>query len=173
MISLNPFKKKEDDGFKLDEYSLPSLGDDSQTSNSNTSSELPSLGESNAFGNTSMNSSNFGDNASSSNSFNPSYESQSQGIPGISDPIPSSFNSTLVESHIQEQPQEISNSSLHQDIAKAKMETIATKLELMEARQQSMDQKLEQIYQMLAMEISPETKKRLKIKSMMDSIKDS
>lgn len=177
MISLNPFKKKEDEGFKLDEYSLPSLGDDMSSSNTiPENSELPSLGDSNAFGSSGVdqNSMSFNSNPVSSDLSNSSNQTSfdTSGTPGITSSLPSSFTSTPVESHTQMTPEAEGNASLQQDIAKAKMETIATKIELIEARQHSMEQKLEQIYQMLAMEVSPETKKRLKIKSMMDSIKD-
>lgn len=167
MISLNPFKKKEDDGFKLDEYSLPSLGENpvsqEQTSSSlsnsissisplpDSSSPLPSL------------------NSSSLPALDSSSDQQ-QGTPGISSPLPSSFDSKPIESHVEEVQD---TSSFHNDLTKAKLETIATKLELMEARQHAMDQKVEQIYQMIAMEVSPETKKRLKIKSMMDNLREN
>ena len=178
MISFNPFKKKEDDGFKLDDYSLPSLGESMSAENTQPSfdspNSLPSLDGSPQDGMSfpqESNSSIPNNNTLSSSQEIPSMDASNDiSVPGISSPIPSSFSPTDVNEEAQSSSPTISDFS--QDLTKAKLDTIATKMELMEARQQAMNQKIEQIYEMLAMEVSPETKKRLKVKSMMDSIKE-
>lgn len=136
---LNPFKKKED-GFSLDDYSLPSLNqqDKSQDNISNLSDQelmdqTPKFQDNN-------NSPFPNNNNSSSNNFNETSQN--------------------------------SNNSHSQDLAKAKLETIEAKISLMDARMSAMEQKIEMIYQMLALEISDDTKNKLKINSMMDNVKN-
>lgn len=178
MISFNPFKKKEDDGFKLDDYSLPSLGESMPAENTQPSfdspNSLPSLDGSPQSGVDfpQKNNSSISNNSISSSQEIPSMAtSNDMSVPGISSSMPSSFSPTDVNEEAQGSSPVKGDFS--QDLTKAKLDTIATKIELMEARQQAMNQKIEQIYEMLAMEVSPETKKRLKIKSMMDNIRDS
>ncbi len=160
MISFkNPFKKEEDSGFQLDEYSLPSLNDSSNPSQGigNNNSDLPTLPENNSF--------NTGQTPSLNDETNP-YNT------GLNNSLPSSFESQTPQFNNSNLDNSSSN-SLHNDISKAKMETIEAKLSLMDARQSAMEQKINMIYEMILNEVSPETKKKLKLKSMMDSLRDA
>ena len=139
---LNPFKKKEE-GFSLDDYSLPSLSNSSQFDNSNKSFDpVSNLSDQELINQTPK----FEENNFSQSSFSNMQNNNSN--------------------------QNFSTESHSHDLTKAKLETIEAKVSLMDARMSSMEQKLELIYQMLSLEVSQDTKNKLKIDSMMQNIRN-
>lgn len=169
----NPFKKKEDD-FTLNEAELPSLSD-SMSNESSPSSDFPSLPD---IGSTP--SSDLGSGYPPS-SPTPSPEENVQGLPGLSSQtndfssspsLPSSnpFD-TSGSTSTPESSSGGANQDLHNEISRVKLETMDSKLVLMDARMAAMEQKLELIFQMISSEVSEETKRKLKVDSMMNKIR--
>jgi len=151
---FNPFKKK-DDGFKLEESSLPSL---SESSDLNQESQVPNLESSTSF---------------DSNPVQSGIDSNPLGTPSVQPAINNSspFNpiQDMTPSASMNNPS--SNQDLHNDLIKTKIDSLDSRTALIEAKINSVDQKLNVIYQMLQAEISDETKKKLKLDSMMGRIK--
>jgi len=152
----NPFSKKNNE-FKLDDEKLPSLAG-SEQEKKNQFLQTPR--------DTSL--------ESHSSPINPTDNTPVQALD-----IGMSSSNTLggVTSSYKEQmansPNNSINNSLshHEELSKAKMETMEAKIQLMEAKLSSIDQKLEVLNQMIYAEISDETKKKFKIDSMMKRIK--
>jgi len=159
----NPFKKKEED-FTLNETELPSLSDSMPQSfddNSNYSGlDLPDLPSSPSM---------------------PSLDENVQPLSGLSSQT-SSFGATQPENpfatsspSVPEQPvqqnQTGTNQDLHNEISRVKLETIDSKMILMDARLSAIEQKLELVFQMISSEVSEDTKRKLKVDSMMNRIK--
>ena len=139
---FNPFKKK-DEGFSLDDYSLPSLNN-SINKNEINNDNVSDLSDEQLINQT------------------PKFEENSFSTPA--------FNNSQYQNNFQENNN--NNNNNNNDLTKAKLETIETRVSLIDVRMSSIEQKLEMIYQMLSLEISDETKKKLKIQSMMDNIKE-
>jgi len=138
---LNPFKKK-DDGFKLDETSLPSLNDSNNIS--------PSLNSNNLDVEESFPEPSFTNSSVISNNtvLGSSFSSQ-----------PNSINENI-------------NNNLHNDLIKTKIDSLESKINLIEVKISNMDQKLETIYQLILNEVSEETRRKFKVDSMMKNIKN-
>ena len=152
------FMKKHNKEFKLDEHSLPSMSDDLSTPSledtlpldSPAIPELPQETPSSDLGSpvtpidTSMD---------SSTSFqNPIIG----GTPVSQEPITNNQD----------------NSNLHNDIVKTKIDSLDAKVTLMEAKISNVEQKLEVIYQLILSEVSDETKRKIKVGIMMDTVKN-
>lgn len=155
---FNPFKKKEDNEFKLDHMELPTIGDKNNVGNENQVSEpnlaVPQLPE--------MNSSN--DNLALSNqgtdlSSNPTMDLNSN--PFANNSIGNHNNETDLSA----------NNNLHSEISKTKIDSLDSKVTLIDARLSNMEQKLEMIFQMISNEVSEDTKRKFKVDSMMKNIK--
>ena len=176
---FNPFKKKDE--FKLDDIKLPSLND---TPDDNFS--LPSLdnnNDTNSLGgidnnptNTMPTSDPLGSNTPSpdlnSNPFN--NPSNSSSFDGSSIQPQNDFNpniNPMLQPNTSADTNSNIDNSQHQEITKAQIETIISKITLLDARQQNMEQKIDLIYQILLNEISEDTKRKLNIDSMMNSIR--
>lgn len=168
MISLNPFKKKHDDGFSLDEHQLPSLSQSGGPQQPQTEESIPEppqsqenqqstqpLPEQQPFSQ--------GNGASFSNPFaqQPS-QMQPQDLSASSDMTPSS-----------QQPQQHNEDATkyHNDYSKAKLESIDAKVALLDAKMSSLEQKVDALLSMVSAEVSEETKSKLKLNSMLDSIR--
>lgn len=153
---FNPFKRKDNE-FKLDDYSLPTLGD-THLSNDSKEKSFDDMGIS------SDSSFNFGSNSSShefnsGNSFGGASESSFH-TNSFSTSSPKSSNNSLND--IQ---------SVNSDIIKAKLETLESKTTLIDARLANMEQKLELLNQLILAEVSDETKQKLNVQSMMNKIR--
>ena len=154
---FNPFKKK-DDGFNLDETSLPSLSDSNnfEVPQSNTDSV-------------------------NSTDLNPSISDFSQPTPIENPTVPTDFpvsnpiNSSMSQSAFSPSPQESisinENQDLHNDLIKSKLSSLESKYQLMEAKLSNIEQKLDVIYSLLIEEVSDETKRKYSVNSMMKNIK--
>jgi hypothetical protein len=64
------------------------------------------------------------------------------------------------------------NNDIHNQISKSKLDTIEAKVTLIDARIYSMEQKIELMFQMISSEVSEETRRKLKVDSMMKNIKE-
>lgn len=62
--------------------------------------------------------------------------------------------------------------SSNNDYNKAKIETMEAKISLIDAKISSIDNKLDVIYQILLNEISDETKRKMKLQNMMETLKN-
>lgn len=150
---FNPFKKKkvEDNSYKLDEYSLPSISDQNKNSYEQTSQQ--------------------GLSSTGTDAFNPtipehrdSYDSYgSTTFQSGSAMAPSSFESKQAYGN--------SSNSSNDEISRTKIEALEAKVSLIDAKLSTIDQKLEVIYQMLAAEISEDTRRRLNVQSMVENAK--
>lgn len=169
---FNPFKKK-DDGFKLDDYSLPSLsesGDGLPKNDLLTASNLPT-----------GDLPNLDSNSPSSNPFSQDNSQQGKGPNSDLNPnTDNAFNSfNPMNNRISTPPtlpsasNSMNSDNFHNDIIKAKLETMESKISLMDARMANMEQKMEMIFQLIAAEVSDETKRKFKVKSMMNNIKNN
>jgi CCR4-NOT transcription complex subunit 7/8 len=179
LSTLNPFKKKENE-FNLNESSLPSLGSNDNNRNNNNSSDfnsdLPPIPNSDFSNN---NNNDF--SQTENNDFN-SFDDSSM-TPSFSQPQPDSeFKSKFSSDSLVSEPDltpEInssnnnSHSSSHsQQLSNAQMETKLAKMNLIEMKLNSMESKIDMISQILLEEVSDETKKKLKLKSMMDRVRN-
>ncbi len=177
LSTLNPFKKKENEFSFNNDSDLPSLSSTDNNSNSfNPSNSLPPLPDSNSSSNDFSQSSNSdfnSSNLSSNNSFNMSSQDQSNS--DQNEFKPRAFSSEAMTSPPDLTPQEDTvsgNDSSHsQKLSYAQNETTLAKVSLMEARLNSIESKIDLITQVLLEEVSDETKKKLKLKSMMDRIR--
>lgn len=154
-MNLNPFKKKEDYSFKLDDYSLPSLSE-SNTQSLDVGNEFSpgndfssNQNQSNDF---SMGNMNAGNNFSTSSL-------------ASSNPFPTQNTQPMM------QETKSMDNNYHNDLSKAKLETIEAKTALIEARLSSMEHKLELIFQMLSHEVSDETRRKIKVDGMMNNFR--
>jgi hypothetical protein len=154
---FNPFKKK-DTGFKLDESSLPSLSDIKENTpiaeniHTNSSPELNT--------NTNLNL--------------PDLNTQNS-MPIDETPIPvnnpfETQNSFSGPMNLSE-PQQTPIQNMHNDIVKAKIDAMESKITLIDAKLSSIEQKLELLNKLILEEVSEDTKRKLKINSMMSNIK--
>ncbi len=161
---FNPFKKKDDE-FKLDEESLPSLGDSNFTqqpvdTSPSSLGEMPSMSQSEPpMPNLS--------NASMADTLNSTLPSLNGGMSSTSSPFdtpaPSSFS----------QDTQMPTSSHQNDLIKAKLDSIEAKVNLFEAKFSSMEQKIELIYQLLSHEVSDETKRKFSVGQMMNTVRNN
>ncbi len=149
---FNPFKKKESE-YKLDDYSIPSL---SETKNStseqltpleNPFEESPSLPQL-------PNQSPQNDFSMGQNNFN-----------GMQSPSSNPF----IQAH--EASQQITNQNNQtENMSTAKLELIETKIALMETKFQTIESKLDIIIKLIESEVSDETKKRLNVSRILESM---
>lgn len=147
---FNPFKKKEKE-FKLDDISLPSLNE--TTTNNNYNDNLNSNND--EFNNNNFNNNNpISNNLSSSNSFN-----------SIANTTPTFSNNTGFNNNNDASIQ------INNDIITTKIESLNNKLTLTNAKIDNIEQKLEIIYRMMIEEVSDDTKKKLNVENMMNSIR--
>ena len=158
---FNPFKKKEEDkSFKLDEYSLPSVSDQTGQPPAETPGTNPLPGA-DPMGPT-----------DATSKFNPTVPEHQDNYDSYTGPsFPPAQSPGLGASAFEKQAQEPMADNTHQEISKAKIEALEAKVSLMDARLATIDQKLEVIYQMLAAEISEDTRRRLNVQSMVESAK--
>ena len=173
---FNPFNKKKDE-FKLDDIKLPSLNDTSDsdfnlpsTSNDNTNS----FSNNNNDLNLPNNDFNMGSTPSEDFS-SPNLES-SNNVPDFNNtPANSNINPMLQSNSSPIEPTnniDNNHNNQHQEITRAQIETMMSKLTLLDARQQNMEQKLDLVYQIILNEVSEDTKRKLNIDNMMNSIRN-
>ena len=169
-MNLNPFKKKDDMDFKLNDTQLPSLSESSgdlpksegiSEPNSSTPElpRLPSLGGSN----------NSVPNLSSPPKMASLTEAEDNGeLVGVApNPIKSWENPDMTP---QNEPSG-SSGDHHKALSNSKLDTIEAKVTLIDARMMAMEQKIELIFQMISNEVSDETKRKYKVESMMKNFK--
>lgn len=154
MVSLNPFKKKEDNSYSLDQQQLPSLSqlDSSQQSQSQSNLSQPNTPSGNLSSQPQQDFSNpFQQNTSS---MQPQDLSQ-----------PSSMEGTKPQ-----QSQDESN--YHHDYSKAKLDSIDSKVALLEAKFSSLEQKMDTLIAMVSEEVSEETKAKLQKSSIQNTLRE-
>lgn len=152
----NPFKKKEA-GFKLDDYSVPSMSEVNNSSNATTglSTNTPPNFDSNAsLSSVSNNTSSFDSGFDTGPS---SMYSQSMGESGI---IPS------------QSQYDDGSGDVKMGIVKEKIEIIGAKMELLDSKMTNIEQKLDFIYNVLMHEISDDTKRKVSTQNMMNSARN-
>ena len=159
----NPFKRKEDKEYKLNTAHLPSLSDmgadKPQDNPSNPPvSAMPTFGSSNSFGN--------------SSSFSGMHENDAHDFSSTM-PIKSLSSGYMSESiNNNSNKGNSDNSNIHAEIIKTKIDTLEAKITLIEARLSNIEQKLELIFQMMKNEVSEETRRKIRVDSMMNRIKN-
>ncbi|NQZ85853.1 MAG: hypothetical protein HRU03_09100 [Nanoarchaeales archaeon] len=178
---FNPFKKKEEDGFQMNDMELPSLGDmDSPTmpnsNNEPSNMQMPELGG--LDGTPSM-------PAQSDPMGMPNLESQDDtldqtpGIGGLNDsnstpsfetqPIPITPANEV--SSVQSSSGTSEQQNLHNEVSKAKLDNIGTRMELLENKITKIDNKLDLILQLIQAEVSTETKMKLNMDAKMQQFR--
>ncbi len=179
---FNPFKKKDD--FNLDEMSLPSLSDIGNNSSANSLPDLNNLPNSNdnSFDttnneiNSNMSGSLGNPNEINSSMGNPTVNSNQEQTNPFADNLSSDnkFNALVnTTPTFSQNNQQLNQTDVIQtDIIKSKLESIEAKSQLTEVRLSTIEQKIEIIYQMLLNEISDDTKQKLNINNMMNSIRN-
>lgn len=159
LSNLNPFKKKEE--FSLNDSSLPSMTEMSSPSSfgssNNDFSKVPSLGDENT---------SFDSNSLENNSENFSMNNESDMTPKFSSPEP-----MVPKEEIVGEPVNTGSSSHAQQLNAAQMETTLAKVTLIEARLNSIDSKLDILTKLILEEVSEDTKRKLKVDSMMSRFK--
>lgn len=173
---LNPFKKKENN-YSLDQMTLPTLNDtqpspglqslDSQSNsfdsnpmqmNSpdfNQPQESPDLSTHPALSDSPDNMQLAQENPFKEQSSFPAMDPINTPT-SFSEPTPSmSFNETTPQNNLPNDSQ--SNSELN----KIQLETLDKKMSLLDTRMSVMEDKIEKIYQMISMEVRPETKMKV------------
>lgn len=172
---FSSFKKKKEDDFSLNENSLPSLSDSHSIKNQHemSNSDMPSFPPQNG----SENSNSL--NSDSSMSTSPIPEGIQQDVGGFN--MPKSENNNSLNNDTT--PSFSSNNDsigvknphneINDGVIKAKLESVDNRTELIEARLSAMEQKLEFIYQMISHEVSDETKQKLKVRDMVNDIKNN
>lgn len=150
LTNLNPFKKKEE--FSLSNDSLPSLSDIGSSPFSSTDNDLPSLGSSSDFSAPPT----LGDNDSS-------QFSESNLTPSFAKPEP------MVPK--EEISMNTPNESHSARLNNAQMETTLAKVTLIDARLNSIESKLDILTKLILEEVSDDTKRKLKVDSMMSNFK--
>lgn len=188
--------KKKDKDYKLDEYKLPSISqsgsgnDNSQVQNNSMGSLPPS--NNNSQSNNMMNPNslpspnNQSNPMSNSNPFSsinsqvsspfpepvspPTYDNQQSSNPMQAPQHQSQMTSSRVSSN-QNNLFDVNPSSLHDEVSRVKIDSIESKVQLMDAKISNVDNKLNLILKILENEISDETKKRLRLDEMVDSFK--
>lgn len=161
-----PFLKKKDKSYKLNDYELPKLSDQSAAPPANDSpatsgATLPPVPTSDPT-----------PPAPSGPTFD---ESAYQDLP--SQPS-SNLDSSLAPSFAQvqppsspSQPTDFNTDSLHSEVSRVKIDAMETKLNLLDAKMSSVDSKLTFIIEVLDREMSDETKEELKKSDVMNSLK--
>jgi hypothetical protein len=148
---FNPFKKKESE-FKLDELELPSISENKEepinSPETNTLNEAP-ITENDP---TKMPQENFPINNEPSPQFPNPFVNNAQ-----------TQDTSQSNPHMQ---------NMHNDITKAKLDSMESKVTLIDARLSSIEQKLELLNKLILEEVSDETKRKLKVQSMMSNIKE-
>lgn len=145
------FFRKKDNKFSLDEHSLPSL------------SEIePKPSSSSAF--------------PSDDSLAPQQEQPKDDY--SSTPPMASFSNQGFGNQSLSTPVSNSNTpfrddskSIHEEVSRAKLDTMEAKMALMEARLAGIEQRLDIVMQILKYEMSDETKKKMSMDHMRDSFK--
>ena len=162
MNILNPFKKKEDKEYKLNTTNLPSLSDmgtDKPQDNLSSPSvpAMPTFGSSSSLGSTP--------------SFPNMRENDAHDFSSAT-PI-KSLNSGFKPEPIKNSSNESnSDNSIHAEIIKTKIDMLEVKITLIEARLSNIEQKLELIFRMMENEVSEETRRKIRVDSMMNKIKN-
>ncbi len=157
----NPFKKKEDREYKLNTTHLPSLSDmgtDKPQENPLNSpvSAMPTFGSSSSFGSTSP--------ITDKHEYDTHDFSSSTPIKSLSSGFnPEPTNNSSNESN--------SDNSIHVEITKTKIDTLEAKITLIGAKLNNIEQKLELIFQMMENEVSEETRRKIRVDSMMNKIR--
>ncbi|MFW5704921.1 MAG: hypothetical protein ACOCXG_03675 [Nanoarchaeota archaeon] len=177
-------KKKKDNGFELDNETLPSLSEQqgnsnpqqpSTTSSSSTdssmgngASSLPELPELPKQGNFPQDEYSNHADADLLREAEKTPPMQSMNNSGFQNPFEQEMNSQQ-----SQMPQNgvAGGKDFNSELLKTKIDSMENHLNLLDAKFSNLDKKLEVIYQMIAAEVSDETKKRLRIKSMMDEVK--
>lgn len=182
---FNPFKKKEDD-FAFNNMDLPSLSD----TNQNSSGHLTPAGQEpsnqpNNFNNPNPNElptlpsldepveATKGLNGINEQNSTPSFQEQ---------PIPTqNLESTNPFATPNEQPMQNTQQAqltqnpepqkMHNEISKAKMDNISSKMELMENKISNMDHKIDLILQLIQAEVSTETKMKINMDAKMQQFR--
>ncbi|MDA3855568.1 MAG: hypothetical protein PF569_04880 [Candidatus Woesearchaeota archaeon] len=176
---FNPFKKKENE-FKLDDYELPSLGDSTpnneelmqspfptnpslETTQQNNPSEIP---------NSIPSQTNSHENSFNEEEYLKNGNTQAQ--QQFSNPYMNTQLNTPQENQQQDYNNNNQNSNtqnLHNDITKAKLDSIESRVTLMDSKLSSIEQKLEILTKLIMEEVSEETKRKLKLDNMMDKVR--
>lgn len=154
---LNPFKKK-DNSYSLDSMTLPTLNSQPD-SNLNESPQIPN--------NSTLPPSNpipdFSNHPASTDSLDNSQIAQENPFKEQSSfPQTQSFQNSPMDSV----PQQDSMNSLptqqqaNSDLSKIQLETLDKKVSLLDSRMSMIEDKIEKIYQMISLEVGPETKMR-------------
>jgi len=172
---FNPFNKKKDE-FKLDDIKLPSLNDTSDSDFSLPSSSNNDLSLSNDNINSFSSNNDLNMSSTPSNDFSSPNLTSNNNVPDFSSSPASSNINPMLQSNpsLDNNTNNTENNSAnqHQEITRAQIETMISKLTLLDARQQNMEQKLDLVYQIILNEVSEDTKRKLNIDSMMNSVRN-
>ena len=182
MINLNPFKKKEND-FKLDEHELPSMSNIENASNEpsdlNNNTTTDSTIQDNQINNDNLNTSM--NDMSTSNPFNginnidtsgndSLLANQSSNMNSFNDNSQASFSNPIEQQNTNIQTQS-NNTDMNSQINKANIESMNSKMTLVDARLSNIEHKLEVLNNLILAEISEETKRKVNINSAMNNLK--
>jgi hypothetical protein len=173
-------KKKEDDGFKLDESKLPSLSDTNSNApfpeeNIPPTSDLP---QTPAPVNPQDDPFAVPDDHPDRDLYNQARDYTPESAmtrAGNPTNLGASPNSNFMPNQQQKMPeaqdgnQQVTN--LHPELLMAKIESMESRMTLLDAKISNQNQKLELIYQLIMNEVSEDTKRKLKVQSMAQDIK--
>jgi hypothetical protein len=185
---FNPFKKKEENGFQMNDMELPSVGTNNFSPDSNFNKtpnnfempELPSLDSQNStnpMDTPNMQSSNQSfENTPGIESMNqmnstPSFDTQAANT----DENTNSQNPFSKNQNIQDNSSVNNNNNsdqnLHNEISKAKLDTISSKMEILEHKVSNIDNKLDLILKLIQAEVSTETKIKVNMDEKMSQFR--
>ena len=184
----NPFKKKNEDEFAMNDMELPSLGEDSNS--------FPQNNSNNSTNNNSDSTMNFPQipNLDNKEDYNPldmqnmqNPEQSLENTPGIGgmqemNSTPSfetpqnnfTDNNSIPTMSSGNNYKDNGNSSsqeLHNEISKTKLDSLGSKMELLEHRVQNIDNKLDLILRLIQAEVSTETKMKVNMDEKMSQFR--
>lgn len=174
---FNPFKKKEENDFNMNEMELPSLNDmDQSPMDNNSMPELPNLDSNPSENNFQQDIENTpGLSGMQEMNSTPSFEDSENNSQINSNPTnpfanesSSSQNSTGNNS---ENNNFNDNQQLHNEISKTKLDSLGSKMELLEHRVQNIDNKLDLILKLIQAEVSTETKMKVNMDDKMNQFR--
>ena len=162
MFSLNPFKKKEKD-FGLDNE-IPSLKDLGSSSGPLDNQSMPFSQQepSNPMPPNSNNMNSFNQNLTNNNPIPPQNDFQS--FPPPQQPQQQPFP--------QQNQQQFEQQNNQNDIYKAKIESLESKVDLLNNKLNTQEEMLKQIYNILIEEVSEDTKSRLQLNKMVEHARE-
>lgn len=183
----NPFKKKEDDGFQMNNIELPNIGNEPNNFSDDLSMpELPSLNQNpiepnsqfqnnqDTFGNPNLQSPDQtlentpGISSLSQSNLTPSFETPNHN--DNNNPFTSKQSNTE-SSFTNNDNQSYSNQDMHNEISKSKLESLGSKMELLEHKVQNIDNKIDLILKLIQAEVSTETKMKTNMEEKMQQFR--